>query len=263
LKRTAALIVLLLATSFTSSARAAIVYEGFYKLTQGTKQTGFFVDRRETTANGQHKITRYSAFEGGDTQTEIYVVDSNFRAVESSIATMKAGAVIHQSKATFSGGSVTMTVTDAGQTPPAPVKSTVPTDVTFDAFIGDYMKSLKGGKFVTGTKLNIVRFTDEPGISVSEVTVGPMTNVGPWKTYPINVRPRDTEQPRSYFVSDEGQLVQARISGNTGLLVSTLKEATGTFPVNTGEIQKTFGGMPQGGHPGKPAAKPAAPAAKK
>lgn len=247
MKRTSTLIVLLVTIAFTSSAKAAIVYEGYYKVMQGPKQFGYTIDRREKMdSNSNHKLTRYTALPSGDAQIETFEVDPSFRAVNYTFATSKGGTVMDQVQASFSGGWVTMTSTASGKPAKDTQKFQIPSDTTFDPFLGDYLKSMKRGQFVPGTKLNVVRFVDEPGISVSEVTVGPSSMIGGRKTYQLDVRPRDVASALTYFVTDAGQLVQGRGMGFGVLLVSSLREAAGTIATNTAEIQRVFGGMPKG-----------------
>ncbi|MES2963862.1 MAG: hypothetical protein V4760_08220 [Bdellovibrionota bacterium] len=264
MEKFSALLIPFLSTFLALPVLGAVDFEGFYEITAKAKHSGFLIERRETIEGGRHKHTRYLAGEGGESLADVYVVDSAFRAVSWSSTSYKNAAVTHTAKFEFANGMVSVSNTAAGKAS-VTSKMQVPTDVTFDEFIPDFLKAQRGGRFVPGMRMNVVRFVEEPGISVSEVTVGPLSSLGGWKTYSIEVRPRDGETPRSYLVADSGEVVQTKISTNKALLVSSLKEAVGANAMNAQLIEKTFGGIPKGTRVVKAAAAPvkaAAPPAK-
>ncbi len=262
----ASTLAIILMAAFSFTANAAVTFEGFYKITRGGQHTGFFIARKETTAAGM-KLTDYFS-DGKETAMSVYEVGPKFNPLSASSRYRGVGPTLSTS-GRVSGRTYSITKTiEAGVKASEQLNLTLPGDVYFDIFLPDYIKMTKGG-FPLGTKMVVIRLVDEPGVLVSDISLTAGDPVGPHKTTKIDVRPKDAEEPITFFVTAEGEIARILIRGLRYDLVPSLSEAVGKIPADMSDITATFGTMPKGlnkvltAPAPTTAAAPAAPAAKK
>lgn len=226
-----------------SQVSAAVVFEGFYKIMNGTQHAGFIVERRESIPNGNLRLTRYISLKDGSSESANLEVDSAFKPLNVYYMT-KSGASTRTLRGAVSGGKFTGVET-IGQGKKS-LEFTVPSQTILDDFVPNYMMAQTKNKLLTGAKYTIARFVDVPGFSVVDARLGNAVNRPGLPGMELIQSPKTLEPARTSVISKDGETLSVKVGEYVATLVGSLNEAAGTIPANTKEVESVFGIMPKG-----------------
>lgn len=229
----------------TSSALAAVSFEGQYRLSSGSEVQGYFLMKKEVLPGGRNKVMTYSAGKDGRIDMAVKEADIKYTPV-SVMHTARIGATTVTTTGSLRGSqyNVTRQTTGAGAPKTESMSLTVPADVQFELFIPDYVKMVKG-KLEPGTRMVITRLLDEIGISVVDVVLGQRTKVNGNDVVPVELRPKDAAPKIVLYVTDQMEIVRIELGPARADLMPTMKDAVGSLSPNMAEIEKIMGGAPK------------------
>jgi hypothetical protein len=226
------------------AALGATLFQGIYKMNQGTNHVGFLVAKRETLANGNIKTTARIVLKSGDTETLVMETDASLRPV-SLTETKKLAANVTTFTGTLKGETFTTTKTTESTTNPNVKGSSsltvkVPASSHFPLVIPDLLKAK--GLYKVGAKMTVVQLTSDPGLIVADAVVEKDETVAGVKTKKVVVKPKDLSTGLTFWVADTFEPIRVIVNGVVAESVATLAEASKGMTVDEAKLAADMGG---------------------
>ena len=234
--------------SFSVSAKAEILFEGYYKVTQFKKHIGFLVLRHEIEdKTNNFKTTSFIKLgKGGFDMTETYQAISSADLAPLSISYLAVGDKKTKTiDVKIKDGKMTGTVVEDGK------KTKINTSVQKGSFLSSalyylMLKSKDGLK--TGSKFDYMALTEEgPVVLNGTVSIETkMTTQGSMQLLKVSNRFAGSEYDN--LVTPRGEVISA-ITPATSIdseLVKAPEDATQGIKLTDGTMEKIFGGVPAG-----------------
>lgn len=231
-----------------SSARAELLFEGYYKVTQFKKHIGFLILRHEIDDKTKNfKTTSFIKLgKGGFDMTESYQAVSDGELAPLSINYLAAGDKKTKTiNVTFKNQKMTGTTVEDGKT--IKIDEKMPKGIFLSSALYYLMLKSKTG-LKTGSTFDYSAVTEEgPVVMTGTVSVDKkMVTRGPHQLLKINNRFAGSDYDN--LVSPRGEVVSA-VTPSTSIeseLVADKSDATAGIKIPPGMLEKIFGGVPAG-----------------
>jgi hypothetical protein len=234
---------------FTSVARAEIIFEGYYKISQFKKHIGFAVLRHEMDAKTkQFKTTSFIKLaKNGFDMTESYqaVSDSALFPVSLNYIAASDKKNTKTIDVSVKKGVLVGTAVENGKT--NKVSQKLDKDTFFSSALYFLMLNSKNG-LKTDSKMDFSAITEEgPVVMPGHVTIDPkMVTQGSLQLMKVKTTFAGPEYEN--LITTKGEVVSANTpaTGIESELVKSTDEATEGIKIASGTLEKIFGDVPAG-----------------
>ena len=242
------LFVFLVSISIAFSTNAAVLFEGYYKVTQFKKHIGFLVLRHEIDDQTKNfKTTSYIKLgKGGFDMSESYQAVSTSDLAPLSINYLAVGDKKTKTiNVTIKNQKMVGTAVEDGKT--IKINEKLPTGIFLSSALYYIMLKSKTG-LKTDSKFDYAAITEEgPVVMTGTVSVDKkMVTQGTQQLLKINNRFAGSDYDN--LVTPRGEVMSANTPSTMieSELVKTKEEATTGVKVSSGTLEKIFGNIPAG-----------------